>query len=212
LNKVKKDNATLVYASSAATYGSLPSPQKIGLECPENPYGYSKLAMDRIAESFSHKNKNITIVGLRFFNVYGAKEYFKNKTSSMVIQLGHQILNGNSPRLFENSNKILRDFVYIDDVIHANIMACKAKSNGVYNVGTGIPRSFQDIVDILQAELGTNLPTEYFKNPYAGYQVHTQADISLSVENFDYAPSYSLEQGIKKYLPEIKKMLNYPKD
>jgi len=212
LNKAKTDNATLIYASSAATYGSLPSPQTIGLVQPENPYGYSKLAMDRIAESFNKKNKNLTIVGLRFFNVYGPNEYFKNKTSSMIIQLGHQILNGNPPRLFENSNKILRDFVYIEDVIQANIKACKTQTNGVYNVGTGVPRSFQDIVDILQAELGTNLPTEYFKNPYDGYQLHTQADISLSCKNFDYAPSFSLEQGIKAYLPEIKRMLNYPKD
>ena len=107
------------------------------------------------------------------------REFFKAKTASMIIQLGHQILNGKSPQLFYNSNKIFRDFIYIEDVIQANIKACEAKKNGTYNIGTGKSRSFQDIVDILQNELGTNLATEYFANPYDGYQNNTQANIDL---------------------------------
>ena len=208
LEKAKKDNATLIYASSAATYGSMPSPQRIGYENPENPYGYSKYAMDQIAEKYSKLNSNMKIIGLRFFNVYGPREYFKDKTSSMVIQLGHQILNGNAPRLFEGSDKILRDFIFIDDVLQANIKACESNKNGVFNVGTGKPRSFQDIADILQKELGTDYATEYFPNPYRGYQMHTQADISLSEENFNFKPAFSLEEGIKNYIPYIKEMHN----
>jgi len=210
LEKAKNDNATLVYASSAATYGSMPSPQKIGIENPENPYGYSKYAMDQIAAKFSSKNPDTKIVGLKFFNVYGTREYFKEKTSSMVIQLGHQILNGHAPRLFEGSDKILRDFIFIEDVIQANIKACESINSGVFNVGTGQPRSFQDIADILQQELGCNYGTEYFPNPYSGYQTHTQADISLSEENFNFKPNFSLERGIKEYIPYIKEMFNVP--
>jgi len=212
LEKAKNDNATLVYASSAATYGSMPSPQKIGLESPDNPYGYSKYAMDQIAAKYSSLNRNTKIVGLKFFNVYGTREYFKGKTSSMVIQLGHQILNGHAPRLFEGSDKILRDFIFIDDVIQANIKACESTNSGVFNVGTGIPRSFQNIADILQKELGCNYGTEYFPNPYSGYQTHTQADISLSEENFNFKPNFSLEKGIKEYIPYIKEMFNMPLD
>ena len=210
LEKTKKDNATLIYASSAATYGSMPSPQKIGLENPENPYGYSKYAMDQIAAKFSIRNPDLRIIGLKFFNVYGPKEYFKDKTSSMVIQLGHQILNGHAPRLFEGSDKILRDFIFIDDVTQANIKACESKNNGVFNVGTGIPRSFEDIADILKIELAYDCATDYFPNPFTGYQMHTQADISLSEENFNFKPSFSLENGIKKYIPYIKETLNTP--
>jgi len=210
LEKAKNDRSVMVYASSAATYGSQPSPQVIGNENPENPYGYSKYAMDQIANRFSNENPEMVIVGLRFFNVYGPREYFKNKTSSMVIQLGHQILDGKAPRLFANSNKILRDFIYIDDVIQANIKACSPRINGVYNVGTGLPRSFQDIADILQHELGTDLETEYFPNPYQGYQTHTQADIDLSRENLNFDPIFSLEEGIKKYIPEIQKFHGEP--
>jgi len=202
----KKNKSTLVYASSAATYGSLSSPQIEGNECPENPYGYSKYIMDQMATRFSLENPDLTIVGLKFFNVFGPKEYYKAKTSSMVIQLGHQILEGNAPRLFHNSNQILRDFIYIDDVIQANIKACSPLKNGSYNVGTGVPRSFQEIADILQSELNTNLGTEYFKNPYDGYQMHTQANMINVTKNLGFEPKFSLEKGIKKYIPEIIKL------
>ena len=202
----KKDRAVMVYASSAATYGNLPSPQTVGKEGPENPYGFSKYIMDQIANRYSKKNPDLTIVGLRFFNVYGPREYYKANTSSMVIQLGHQILDGKTPRLFKGSDQIFRDFIYIDDVLQASIKACNPKQNGTYNVGTGISRSFQDIADILQKELETNLGTEYFTNPYDGYQIDTKANIRASKDNLGFEPKISLEQGIKSYIPEIKRL------
>jgi len=210
LEIAKKDNATTIYASSAAVYGSLPSPQQIGQEKPENPYGFSKYLMDQIAKKFAIQNPDLKIVGLRFFNAYGQREYFKAKTSSMVIQLGHQILGGKAPRLIENSDQILRDFVFIEDVVQANIKACDVKNStdhfGVFNIGTGKSRSFQEISDILQEQLGTNLGTEYFPNPFRGYQLNTQADIYLSQEYLGFEPQFSLEKGIKAYLPEIKRL------
>jgi ADP-L-glycero-D-manno-heptose 6-epimerase len=206
LEKAKKDSAVMVYASSAATYGNKPSPQTVGNENPENPYGFSKYIMDNIATNFSEDNPEMTIIGLRFFNVYGPREFYKAKTASMVIQLGHQILSGNAPRLFEGSDQILRDFIHIDDVLQANIKACSPLKNGTYNVGTAISRSFQDIVDILQKELGTNLVTEYFSNPYDGYQSDTKANISSTYENLGFKPKVTLEEGIKSYIPEIKRL------
>ena len=206
LDKAKKDYSVMVYASSAATYGSLLSPQTVGKENPENPYGFSKYAMDQIAYRYSDENPDMTIVGLKFFNVYGPREYYKAKTSSTVIQFGHQILDGKAPILFEGSDKILRDFINIEDVIQANIKACNPKQNGTYNVGTGNPRSFQDIADILQKELGTDLGTQYIPNPYNGYQMHTQADISTSQISLGFEPVVSLEEGIKAYIPDIKRL------
>lgn len=206
LEMAKRDKSVLVYASSAATYGSQPSPQTVGKERPENPYGFSKYAMDQIAYRYMRENPQMSIVGLKYFNVYGAREYFKDKTASTVIQFGHQILTGKAPRLFEGSDEIVRDFVYIKDVLQANIKACDAKKSGVYNVGTAKPRSFQDIADILQKELGTDYGTEYFPNPFTGYQMHTQADISTSQEFLGYEPAWELEDGIKDYLSEIVRM------
>ena len=206
LEIAKKDDAVLVYASSAATYGNLPSPQTVGKESPINPYGYSKLLMDQIAYRYVNENPDMTVVGLRFFNVYGSREYYKAKTSSMVIQLGHQILDGKAPRLFKGSDQILRDFIYIEDVIQANIKACNPNNNGTYNVGTSISRSFQDIADILQKELDTSLGTEYFDNPFDGYQLNTRADIASTKTNLSFEPNFSLEEGIKSYIPEIKRL------
>ena len=184
----------------------MPSPQTVGNESPENPYGFSKLLMDQIAYRYMNENPNASIVGLRFFNVYGPKEFYKGSTASMVIQLGHQILDGKAPKLFEGSNQIKRDFVYIKDVVQANIKACFPKSNGVFNVGTGNPRSFQDIANILQNELGSDLGTEYFPNPFQGYQMHTKANIESTKINLGYSPRFSLEDGIEDYMLEIRNL------
>ena len=210
-----KHKANMIYASSAATYGDAPSPQTVGVENPGNVYGFSKLMMDNVAKKYiqieskkqRRDGKSISIVGLRYFNVYGKGEFYKNKTASTVVQFGHQILTGNTPKLFEGSDKIIRDFIYIEDIIQANIKACKPKQSGIYNVGTAVPRSFQDIADILQCELGTNLGTNYIPNPFVGqYQFHTQANIDETKTNLDYEPRFTMEDGIKAYVPEIKRL------
>ena len=203
LTLAKKNQATLVYASSASVYGNLNSPQKIGVENPENPYAYSKYAMDIAAKEFIEENPDIRVVGLRFFNVYGNREFYKGKTASMVIQLGHQLLDGERPKLFVRSDEIFRDFVHIDDVIQANIKACNSTLSGAFNVGSGNARSFQDVLNILKSNLNVDTLTQYIENPYDGYQFHTEADISLSDKNFNYQPKISLEKGIKSYVPEI---------
>lgn len=205
LDICESGDAKMVYASSGATYGNAKSPQKVGeCEAPNNVYGFSKLAMDNIGKIYA--KRGVSVVGLRYFNVYGKGEFFKNKTASMILQFGLQILAGKAPRLFEGSDKIKRDFVYIKDIINANLKALDAPS-GVYNAATGRARSFQDIADILQREIGVNLGNEYIKNPYLGsYQFHTQADIEPTKKALGYESQWSLEEGIKDYLPEIKRI------
>jgi len=198
--------ANMIYASSAATYGDSDR-FEVGFEQPNNAYGFSKVMMDNISYKYIKKGVDISIVGLKYFNVYGPREFFKNKTASMVVQFGHQILNGQTPKLFEGSDKILRDFIYIEDIVQANIKACAAKQSGVYNVGTGCARSFEDIVNILQKELEIDNGKEYIPNPFVGsYQFFTEANIDSTKENLDYEPRFSMEEGIKAYLPEIKRL------
>lgn len=200
-------NANMVYASSGATYGDAPSPQTVGNESPNNVYGFSKLMMDNITYEYLHKGVEISIVGLRYFNVYGAREFYKNTTASMVLQFGFQVLDKKAPKLFEGSDKILRDFIYIEDIIQANIKAAVTKNSGVYNVGTGKARSFQDIADGLQKELGVSYGSQYIPNPYIGsYQFFTQANIDATKEALGYAPRFELEDGIKAYIEEIRRL------
>jgi len=201
-----KHKANMIYASSAATYGDSDR-FEVGYEQPNNAYGFSKVMMDNITAEYLKKDLDISIVGLKYFNVYGPREFFKNSTASMVVQFGHQILKGLTPKLFEQSDKIVRDFIYIDDIIQANIKACEPKKSGVYNVGTGKARSFEDIVNILQKELEIDNGKEYIPNPFVGsYQFFTQANIETTQENLGYIPRYEMEEGIKAYIPEIKRL------
>ena len=201
-------SANIVYASSAGTYGNSAAPNSVGSgEIPENVYGFSKLMMDNIAKNYMKKHKNISIVGLRYFNVYGARELYKAKTASMMLQLSTQLLSGNVPRLFKYGEQ-KRDFVYIEDVIQANVRAASAKESGVFNVGSGKARTFNDVVNILQKELGTSQKIEYFDNPYSFYQNHTEADIAPSKEILGYSPNFELEDGIAAYKDELIEIYN----
>lgn len=208
LDLVKQSGAVLVYASSAAQYGQTDPPQKVGLENPNNPYAYSKYAMDQIARKFISENQNLKIIGLRYFNVYGPNEFYKETTASMVLQLAFQILEGNRPRLFVGSDKIFRDFIYIEDVVQANLRSCLASVSGIYNVGTGISRSFKEIADILLFELGSDLDVEYIKNPYMDYQTNTRADVKNTFKLLGFDNKFSLESGIKAYIPSIVQLFD----
>ena len=171
--------AQLVYASSAATYGNVKGPQVVGFEKPLNAYGFSKLIMDNLAKDYY--NKGINIIGLRFFNVYGPNEFFKDKSASTILQFGLQFLDGKSPKLFEGSDEIFRDFVYVKDVINCCILAGEKKVSGIFNVGTGVARTFEDIFIILQKNLSSDLAPTFIENKFKKqYQFFTQADISYS--------------------------------
>ena len=204
---VKLRKIKLIYASSAATYGNSISPQSLNNEYfPENIYGYSKLLMDKLTLSSIDKDSP-SIIGLRYFNVYGPGEIYKQKTSSMILQLAYQAIHTGKVKLFEFGDQ-RRDFVYIDDIIQANINAIDSKCSGVFNVGSGISRTFNDIVDLLSINLKIDIQKEFIKNPYLFYQNNTCADISSTTNNLNYKPSFSLEDGIIDY---VKKIKNYSK-
>jgi ADP-L-glycero-D-manno-heptose 6-epimerase len=205
LDKAIKQKSTLVYASSAATYGNSPHPQIVGIESPLNVYGYSKLVMDNISKKYY--NSGINIIGLRFFNVYGNLEYHKGKTASTILQFGLQFLQGKRPKLFNGSSEIYRDFVYIKDVVNCCILAANNNESGVYNVGTGIARSFEDVFHSVRTNLLSDITPKYIDNKFTKqYQFFTQADITSTQSDLGYYPKYTLEDGVKDYISEIKKI------
>ena len=196
----------VVYASSAATYGNGPVPNvETQPPHPENVYGFSKAIMDNVARQFAEVNHDMTIIGLRYFNVYGPGEYYKGKMASMVYQLYLQMKEGKRPRVFKMGEQE-RDFVYVKDIVKINLCALNnGKETGVYNAATGIPRNFNDMIKCLNKEMGTNLEAEYIDNPYkAFFQVKTQADITKSKEKLGYTPDYTLEEGIADYVKILK--------
>ncbi|OGR90822.1 MAG: ADP-glyceromanno-heptose 6-epimerase [Elusimicrobia bacterium RBG_16_66_12] len=190
--KVKK----VVYASSAGTYGDAPVPMREdALPRPMNVYGFSKAVMDNVAA----KAKGVKVVGLRYFNVFGPREAHKGKVASMIWQLSLQMKAGRRPRIFEFGEQY-RDFIYIKDVVDANLKALAKAPCGVYNVCTGRKTDFNAIVAALNAALRTSLQPEYIKNPYAFYQNETLGDPAKSCKAFGFTAQWTAERAIQDYI------------
>jgi len=199
LNYFEGRKTRLVYASSAATYGIAAGVNKVDQEPkPANIYAFSKVHLDNLARRWARENPSQVVVGLRYFNVYGPREAHKGAASSMILQLAQQIRRNQAPRLFKNGEQI-RDFVYVKDIISCTILAARARASGIYNAGSGVPRSFNDIVANLNRVLNTQWHTDYIDNPHAHYQPHTEADLTETTRALRYTPKFTLEKGIDDY-------------
>lgn len=218
----------LIYASSAATYGdgSLgydDNHEVIEKLQPLNPYGESKNQFDIWAVKQNNQPKYWA--GLKFFNVYGPNEYHKGRMASVIWHSFNQIKNTNEVKLFKShkagfeDGKQLRDFIYVKDVVEVifwmmNKMTTetwKPTNNGLYNLGTGTARTFEDLVKATFA--GLNLPSHivYIDMPLDikdKYQYFTQANMQKLINTGYVKPFYSLEEGVhdyvKNYLQELK--------
>jgi ADP-L-glycero-D-manno-heptose 6-epimerase len=200
LNFARPDKTRIVYASSASTYGSVTGASSEATEAaPNNIYAFSKVIMDNIARRAAAEDGDWIIVGLRFFNVYGPREAHKGVPASMVYHLSQQMTAGQRPRIFKFGEQ-QRDFVYVKDIVQGCLQAAQAKQSGIYNLGSGKPRSFNDLVQILNHSLGKNLEPEYIENPHAHYQNFTQADLTNARKDLGYEPQYSFEDGVADYM------------
>ena len=199
--KFAKPNRTrIIYASSASTYGPAKeaSVESNGA-APANIYAFSKAIMDNIATREAHENPDWKIVGLRYFNVYGPREAHKGVPASMVYHLAQQMRAGQRPRIFKPGEQ-RRDFVYVKDVVEGSVRGLEAAESGIFNLGSGRARSFNELIDVLNKSLGTNFPPDYIDNPHAHYQNFTQADLSRARQGLGYEPRFSLEQGVADYM------------
>ena len=189
----------VVYASSAATYGIGAGRMKEDQPAaPANIYAFSKVHLDNLAAQYRRRNPAWRIVGARYFNVYGPGEAHKKAAASMIYQLYLQMKGGQRPRVFR-AGEHKRDFVYVKDVVAFTIGALGA-NGGVYNCGSGEPFSFNEMIAELNKNLHSHLEPEYIENPYAFYQPHTEADLTLSRKELKYAPKYSPAAGIADYV------------
>lgn len=189
----------IVYASSTAIYGNTTAPYKEqGPFQPLNPYAESKLALDEKVKLFAREHPDIVIVGLRYCNVYGPGEYYKAERSTMIYQFAQQMIHSN-PKLFKMGEQ-KRDYIYVKDVVTANLLAAKARESCIVNCGGGKATSFNDLVKILNSVLGFGRTPEYIDNPYeATYQNHTECDMTLAKEKIGFVPAFDIETGIKDY-------------
>jgi ADP-L-glycero-D-manno-heptose 6-epimerase len=204
----------LVYASSAATYGSPDQREPFALKSagnPNNVYGFSKWLMDAEVFRFFAQRKAAGesmphVVGLRYFNVFGPGEARKGKMASMVWHLTNQVLDGKQPGLF-NFGEHERDQVFVDDVVGCTIAgAAEGVVPGVYNLGSGRTTSFNQIAEAINEALGLNVEPRYFEMPeemIATYQHYTCADMSETKSGLNWSPAWSPMDAMIRYARQI---------
>ena len=203
----------LVYASSAATYGSgefgyNDNESLIPQLKPLNPYGDSKNDFDNWA--LTQEKKPFFWAGLKFFNVYGPNEYHKGRMASVIFHAYHQIRETSQMKLFKshrnhfNDGEQMRDFIYVKDVVDVcYFLMHHRKNSGIYNVGSGKARSFNNLVKQTFLSLGVNENIEYIDMPADirdTYQYFTEANME-KLKNLGYHCTFhSLEEGIDDYI------------
>ena len=201
-----------VYASSASVYGN----RGVCAERPENEeplnlYARSKLAFDQHVRQTLERVSS-TVVGLRYYNVYGPREAHKGRMASMVWQLCRQLRERGEMRLFAASGgygdgEQRRDFIWVGDVVEVNLFFLEGPARqGIFNTGTGASRSFNDIaVNLMKHNGGGTVSYIPFPRELEGkYQSFTQADVTaLRAAGYD-RPFTSLEEGIGRYWEAVK--------
>jgi len=196
---IQKGCKHIVYASSTAIYGNGLAPYKEHQPLqPLNPYAESKIALESLAQQYARAFPSLTFVGLRYCNVYGPGEAHKQKRASMIYQLAQQMLQDN-PKLFKIGEQ-KRDYIYVRDVLQANILAAQAKESCVVNCGSGKPTTFNELVNILNEVIGLQRLPEYIENPHhARYQSHTECDMTLAQQKLGFVPQHDIRKGIEQY-------------
>ncbi|MGO8714428.1 MAG: ADP-glyceromanno-heptose 6-epimerase [Smithella sp.] len=182
-------NIRFIYASSAATYGDgkqgfSDDHSKISELKPINMYGYSKQVFDLRVLRHSWENK---IAGIKFFNVFGPNEYHKGDMTSVIFKAFNQIKETGKVRLFKSylpqypDGGQMRDFVYVKDCIDVLWWLFKNQDvNGIFNLGTGKARTWNDLISAVFAAMGTRQKIEYIEMPEPirnQYQYFTQAEM-----------------------------------
>jgi ADP-L-glycero-D-manno-heptose 6-epimerase len=221
-NYCTENNIPLVYASSAATYGAGEHGYKDSHNIldklnPLNPYGVSKNEFDKWAlkESEKSKIKNQKNepphwYGLKFFNVYGPNEYHKARMASVIFHSFNQINKTGQVKLFKShkegfkDGEQFRDFIYVKDVVSVCLWLMEnLPASGLYNLGTGKARTFNDLVKSIYSAIDKEPVIEYIDTPVDirdKYQYFTEADMNKLINAGYKKPFYSLEDGVKEYV------------
>ncbi len=213
-----QQNIPLVYASSAATYGLgehgyEDNHKVVDKLAPLNPYGVSKNDFDKWA--LQQEAQPPFWAGLKFFNVYGPNEYHKGRMASVIFHTFKQVRSTGAMKLFRSHHKDYkdgeqqRDFIYVKDVVKVCQWLMENKpDNGLYNLGTGISRTFYDLAANTFRAMDLEPEISFIDTPADirdKYQYFTEADMTKLKKAGYPHDFYTLEEGIKDYVQQYMK-------
>jgi UDP-glucose 4-epimerase len=197
----------VVFAGSSAVYGNTPTLPKHEEMPPHpiSPYAVSKLAGEHYLQSFTQVY-GLETVTLRYFNVFGPYQDPTSEYSGVLAKFTLKMLAGETPTIFGDGEQS-RDFTYIDNVVHGNLLAAAAPaervSGGVFNVATGTRISLNETVEILKAATGYSGEVKYA--PERGGDVkHSLADIRRAKECLGYEPVVHFREGLERTVAWFK--------
>jgi len=202
LEFAKRHGAKVVLASSSSIYNGHPTPQREDMvPMVTDFYTEARLYAERLCELYT-KMFGLKTTCLRFFSVYGPGERSKGRYANLVSQFIWDLQEGRRPVIYGDGSQT-RDFVYVKDVVDACILAAQSDKSGVYNVGTGVSYSIQEMLGKVMNVLGKNTEPVHVAFPVSNYVMHTLADTSKAERELGFSANCSLDDGLRLMLPQV---------
>ena len=199
----KKTGCKVVYASSSSIYNGNKIPYREDMPIYVTDfYTECRYAIERLAKLYNILY-GVKSVGLRFFSIYGPKERYKGKYANIVSQFLWAMQRDEPPIIFGDGTQT-RDFTHVYDAVDALILAWKKDFEcEIFNVGTGVAYSFNEVVELINKILGKNIKPIYKPNPIKNYVYHTLADTTKAEKMLGFKAKISLEEGLASLAREL---------
>ncbi|MBU6998956.1 MAG: NAD-dependent epimerase/dehydratase family protein [Theionarchaea archaeon] len=190
----------MVWASTSSIYNGNPLPWREDMPIlVRDYYSEARYFMERLADLHYDWYKTET-VGLRFFSVYGPREEAKGQFANLVSQFLWAMREGNPPIIYGDGTQ-KRDFTHVHDIVKGILRAFDSHvEHDVFNLGTGVSCSLNEVVDLINGVMHSDVQPEYVDNPIKGYITETLADITKARTMLDFRADIDLEKGIQTLL------------
>lgn len=194
----RENDSKVIFASSSSVYGQEEPPHKEDMILtPFDYYTEARITMERLGKVY-HNLYDIEVFPMRFFSVYGPHEQAKGEYANMVTQMYWWMREDKRPVLFGDGSQT-RDFTYVRDVVRALLLVEEeAEGYDIFNIGTGMETSFNDLIDLLNLYLDKDIQPEYRENPIDNYVQRIRASNIKIFESIGWGPEVFLEEGIER--------------
>jgi len=205
LEYAKKRKCKVIYASSSSIYNGNKVPYREDMPIyVTDYYTECRYAIERLAKLYNTLH-GVKSVGLRFFSIYGPKEEYKGRYANIISQFLWLMMKDEPPVIFGDGTQT-RDFTYVSDVVDALILAMEKEFEcEIFNVGTGVAHTFNQVVELLNRKLGKDIKPIYKPNPIKNYVYHTLADTTKAERVLGFKAKIDLETGVSLLIKEYSR-------